>query len=535
MGRFISNNSDAVTVQGTVDTITRQGGRTPATPSISAAANVTSFTNHTLSGSSYFSYGSDTHSGSNWQLASDETFSAERLLVDYATKTYNTAVNLAVAGSIPREAGTYYARVRYISSGYESTAFSTPVAITVAASVSVSVTSISDSSYVITPTYSGAGSPSSYTYRISTTDDMSNVVGSGSFSSTVSINHSVTPDLLNGTTYYIELTTVGTNTVLTTSVSSLSVDFASLFSGSSLAVYNGTNIQFNDTVSSSVYTGSISYQFSTTNTFDTVAYTTSSTGAFAASSLPGLSDRSNSYFCRAVASINGTNVAASTPLSVGASFLYTSSTSTQTPAGYVGSAYIEAIGGGGAGGGAYSSAAGGSSGNFETTTVSITEQGSLSITIGQGGPGNGWSDPSSTYAGTTSVTVAGTTLSATGGRNATMDQQTRTYGQNTSKSAYGGAKGSSTGEAGETHPITNILGGNGGIADSYGGRGGNGYGAGGGGQTRESAYGGSGGGGGGGGGAFVNSRVGSSNGSAGNVGTGGSGANGAVRITYQDW
>lgn len=535
MGRFISNNSEPVTVQGTVDTITRQGGRTPATPSISAPATVTDFTSHTLTGSAYFNYGSDTHSGTNWQLANAETFSTESILIDYATKSYFTAVNLAVAGTIPREAGVYYARVRYISTGYESTAFSAPVAITISATLTAAVTSFSSSSYVVTPVYSGAGTPTSYTFRISTTQDMSNVVHSGSFSGSATINHSVTPELFNDTTYYIELTTVGSNTVLTTQVVPLSVDTASLFTGSAVAGYDGSNITFSETTTSSVYSGSIVYQFATTNTFDTIAYTTTSTSAFSAGNLAGIADRSNSYFCRAVVDVNGVYIAVTTPVSVGASFFYTSSVSTTTPAGYIGSVYIEAIGGGGAGAGAYSSAAGGSSGHFETTTVSITEQGSLNITIGQGGPANGWSNPSSTYAGVTSVTVAGTTITANGGRNAQMDQSARTYGSNTGISAYGGGKlNPPPGEDGQTHPITGIAGGAGGSNNYNGGRGGRGYGAGGGGQTRDPSYGGSGAGGGGGGGAFTTSQL-ANNGTGGNVGSGGRGANGAVRITYQDW
>lgn len=532
MGRSITNNSSDITVQGTVNTVTSQGGRAPSTPSITSPTNneLISAFNPTFTSSGFFSYGSDTHSGSNWQVSSNLQFDGSSKLADVATNSGLTSYALP-SNILPRTEGTYYVRARHVSSGYEASAFSTPQPFRISATLSATAAPQNATNFRLTPAYAGTGTPSSYSYVLSASSDLSSPVSSGSITSGyVDLAYSLATGLFTGTDYYLQLTSVGADTIEKTEVVTLSG--ALQISGSASATYDGTNVKISSTIAV-VGNPEIRHQFSTTNTFDSITYETTST-SFSASNLTGISDRSQSYFYRPVAVVGNEKVQAQAPLSVGASFIYTSSTSTQTPAGYVGSIFVEAIGGGGSGAGAYSSGSGGSSGNFETATTYVTQQESLSVTVGAGGPANNWSGPSFTYAGQTSVSIGSFSLSAAGGRNATMNQQTRVYGQNTGISAYGGEKGNTTGVSGQTHPITGIAGGAGGVQGNSGGQGGLGYGAGGGGQTRTPDAGGSGGAGGGGGGAFITSQL-AGNGQYANVGSGGAGANGAVRLTYQDW
>lgn len=540
MGRSVTGNTSNVTVAGTVTTLTAQAGRQPGTPSITSPTSnelLSSFT-PTMTTGSFFNYGSDTHTGTNWQISSDPQFSETSIVYELASNSALTSLTLG-SSDLPRDAGTYYVRARHVSSGYEASNFSVAQPFRIDATIGASVAANGASTFLMTASYTGTGSFSSLTYSLSASSDMSNPVSTGTFSSTTkSLNYTVAPGLFTGTDYYLQLTSVGANAVPKTEVITLTGDITSGVSGSSSATYDGTNVVVASTLS---VTGSptIVHQFSTTSTFDTVYYSTSST-QFSATNLPGISDRSQSYYYRPVAQLGNDNVPLQAAASVGAAFLYTSSTSFNSVSGYTGSILVEAIGGGGSGAGAYSSGSGGSSGNFESATVSITQQESISITIGQGGPGSGWSDPSNTYAGTTSVSIGSVlSLSAAGGTNAPMNNQSKVYGQDTNKSAFGGRPGNAiggsvAGEDGQDHPITGLSGGGGGGHDSGGGAGGYGYGAGGGGQTRQVAYGGNGGGGGGGGGAFSTS-VAAGSGSFDNVGSGGSGLSGAVRLTYQNW
>ena len=541
MGRSITGNTSAVSVSGTVNTITAQGGRQPGTPVITSPTSNQLLANFTptITTNAFFSYGSDTHSGSNWQIASDEQFSAESTIVDFATNS--SLVSYAVGSSdLPRTAGTYYVRARHVSSGFEASAFSSARAFQIDATLGASIALNGSSIFTLTATYAGTGAFTTFDYILSANSDMSNPVETGSFSSsTHNINYNTAPGLFTGTTYYVQLTSGGANAVPKTTIISLAGDATSGVTGSASAELLGSNVVVTSNIAAPS-NPTILHQFSTTSTFDSVFYETSNT-SFADSNLPGLSNRSQSYFYRPAVQLGNEKVALQSASSLAASFLYTTSQSFNTQSGYTGSILVEAIGGGGSGAGAYTSGSGGSSGNFESSTITVSQQESVSVSIGAGGPASGWSNPSSATAGSTTVTIGSLlSLTAAGGQNADMNYQYRRYGPDQNKSAYGGEPGSSYGGGsqvgidGQNHPITGIGGGSGGTHNSSGGSGGGGYGSGGGGQSRASAYGGNGGGGGGGGGAF-DATVSASAGTGGNVGSGGAGKDGAVKLTYQNW
>tara|TARA_B000000557_G_scaffold969_2_gene754 strand:+ start:1966 stop:3591 length:1626 start_codon:yes stop_codon:yes gene_type:complete len=541
MGRSITGNTSAVSVSGTVNTITAQGGRQPLTPVITSPTSNQQIANFTpsITTSAFFSYGSDTHSGSNWQIASDEQFSDSSTIVDFASNS--SLVSYTVGSSdLPRTAGTYYVRARHVSSGFEASAFSAARAFQIDATLGASIALNGSSVFQLTATYTGTGSFSTFDYILSANSDMSNPVETGTFSSSNhNISYTTAPGLFTGTTYYVQLTSGGANAVPKTTIISLAGDATSGVTGSASAELSGSTVIVTSNIN--VPTGpTILHQFSTTSTFDSVFYETTST-SFADSNLPGLANRSQSYFYRPAAQLGNEKVALQTASSIGASFLYTTTQSFNTQSGYTGSILVEAIGGGGSGAGAYQSGSGGSSGNFESSTISVSQQESVSVSIGAGGPGSGWSNPSSPDAGSTTVTIGSLlSLTAAGGKNADMNYQYRRTGADVNKSAYGGEPGSSYGGGsqpgidGQNHPITGLGGGSGGTHNGGGGQGGAGYGAGGGGQSRSGSYGGNGGGGGGGGGAF-DATVSASAGTGGNVGSGGGGRDGAVKLTYQNW
>ena len=146
-------------------------------------------------------YGSDTHSGSNWQIASDEQFSESSTIGDFASNSRSLVSYTVGSSDLPRTAGTYYVRARHVSSGLGTSAFSAARAFQIDATLGASIALAGSSIFTLTATYTGTGAFSTFDYILSANSDMSNPVETGTFnSSTRNSGYTTARGLFTGTT-----------------------------------------------------------------------------------------------------------------------------------------------------------------------------------------------------------------------------------------------------------------------------------------------------------------------------------------------
>ena len=121
MARNITISSVAASVTGSL--ITTQGGNAPGTPSITSPAANTGLSSYTptYSASTFFNYVAGTHSGTNWQLATDANFTS--IIYDLATTSNLTSFTVP-ANIITANMSDVYVRARYINSSGIMSSFS---------------------------------------------------------------------------------------------------------------------------------------------------------------------------------------------------------------------------------------------------------------------------------------------------------------------------------------------------------------------------------------------------------------------------
>lgn len=545
MGRQISN-SQTVTVQGTVNTLQSQSGRQPSTPTITSPASGTNLTSFspTFSGSNFFVYnGSDSHAGSNWQIATDSSFST--VVFDFATRSALTSWTPS-GTEIPRIVGTYFVRVRYISSANEISGWSQPISVNVTRTLAITPTFNGSSNYNIRIEYLGTAAssdPTSYNVRISASANMSSPLVNTNVSASnrignLSVAYTTLPGLTTGTPYFIEVTPVaGTAAVVTPLVEQL----ASPVGGASIAqsTYSVASSAVTQPTSATLTSGSspsVQWQFSTSSEFTTTTFTSSSS-SFADTNLPGLANRTQAYWARCVLVVGSDRPVVRSAARLTARAAYTSpgAFSGSIPSAYSGGIVVTAIGGGGGGGGSAYGAAGGGGGGFASQPgYTVTGGQTFSGSVGAGGNQGSWVDNGGA-GGTTTFTLSGHgTLTLSGGNGGRTNSAGGSGGTGGTNGASFGTQGGRGGGGTGLYALGGL---NGGLnTTGPGGQGGFGWGAGGGGAVRNSESGSTGNfPGGGGGGLAIDPSVQAGQGAWGNVESGGGGLNGAVFIDYVQW
>jgi hypothetical protein len=546
MGRQLTN-PPAVTVQGTVNTLQSQSGRIPQAPSILTPATGTNLTDFlpTFTSSTFFVYNNDTHVGSNWQIATDAAFT--NVVIDHATKSNLTSWQPASPQIIPRVVGTYFVRVRYISIGNEISPWSLPISFNVTRTLLVTTTFNGSSAYNVRIQYSGtahSSDPSSFNVLISANSDMSSPLVNTNVAATsrvanLAVNYTTLPGFMTGTQYFVRITPVAGNAAVVTPEVQPMVSPASPASAPPAPALTAATSTVNQSQNVAVATGTpptAEWQFSTTQTFDAVAFSTVQT-SFAASNLPGLTARSQPYWARFVLVVGSDR-----PIVGGVSrviardvFSAAGAFSGSIPASYAGAITVTAIGGGGGGGGSAYGAAGGGGGGFATQQgYTVTASQSFSGSVGAAGGGGYWTGEGSSGGGTTFTLSGNAQISVAGGNGGLSNQAGGTGGTG---GTNGASFGTQNGRGGGNFGVFGLGGQNGGFnTTGPGGQGGFGWGAGGGGALRDSSSGSSGNWpGGGGGGLAFDSSVKAGDGAYGNVESGGNGLRGAVVIEYVQW
>ena len=429
MGRQLTNPA-AVTVQGTVNTLQSQGGRVPATPSITGPTSNTNLSTWTpeITSSAFFVYNSDTHSGSNWQIATDPNFT--NIVRDLASTSQRVSWTLG-ASDLPRQEGPVYVRVRYISSASEVTPFSSPIILNRVRTISV-VPGVQDANtYSFAVSYTGTGMPTSMQVRVSANLNMSSPIVDGTFSvsgGVASFAAAMTslPGYATGSTaYYISVTPIGADSIATEYKATLTSPSNAFTASNQEAYYldNTQGVVWGFTLNGGNAQKAI--QFSTTQDFSSVVFS-STTSPVAASNLPGLADGTTTYYYRVAAKFGNEFSALSqgaTMRTVAILSSLTSGASSGTysiPARLAGTATIHYIGGGGGGptnmnGGS----GGGGSGQIRVWSGPLAGGDQLIWSAGSGAPrvevGEAAQTPAPSGSATT-LTVAGVVLpSATGG------------------------------------------------------------------------------------------------------------------------
>lgn len=583
MGRQIGGSPTTINMQGTITTMTTQIGRQPGQPSITSPSDngvLSNFT-PTVASSAFFNYGSDTHMGSNWQIALDSNFS--NVIKDFATKSALTSWAVNNDFTIPRVAQTLYVRVRYISNANEVSPWSLSSRMVASRILSTVVTFNGASAFNLAITYSGTGSATSFAVKIAnnsamTTPIVDTTTSASSNVASLSVSYSLMPGFVDGSTpYYIQITPVGADAISAAEVQTLVSPASSVTGVSATVTYDTASTVSMVPPSLTLSRGTAPqsrYQFSTTSNFASITYegdpNTSTT--FAASLLSGLSTRAQKYYYRPVLAIGSDRIPMTgifTPVYVQAVKLIsptnaspnTANTGTSSiPAGYSGPITVVAIGGGGGGGStSYNAGSGGGGGLIASTGYTVSGGESISYTLGTGGLYVDWAttQTATNCGGTTSVTIGSLgTVTAAGGLSGTNNgfgaataYQSGYYTDENGNTSYrGGAGGSSGGDSGINSPGNLYAGkytssptayhGRGGrnaVSADSAGTGGQGWGAGGGGSKRAQAYGGGSDSfaGGGGNGIFWGNKA--SDGYYTNVGSGGSGLPGAAAIYFLNW
>lgn len=584
MGRQIGGSPTTINMQGTITTLTSQSGRQPGQPQISSPSDNSTLSNFTptLSSSAFFAYSSDTHMGSNWQIASDSNF--VNVLKDFATKSALTSWAVNNDYTLPRVAQTLYCRVRYISSANEVSPWSASSRIVAARTLSTVVQFNGTSSFNFLITYYGTGTATSFTVKVANNAAMNSPIANTSVSvssnaGSFTIPYSSMPGFTDGSTpYYIQITPAGSDAITAAEVQTLVSPLATITGVSATTTYDTASTVTMTLPSTTLSTGTapqLRYQFSTTANFAAITYEGDPNTAltFAASNLAGLSGRTQKYYYRPVLAIGSDRVPMPglfTPVYVQAVKLIsptntspnTANTGTSSiPASYTGPVTVVAIGGGGGGGGTgYDAGSGGGGGYLTTASYTVSGGESVSYTLGTAGAGYFWAgaQDATNIGGTTSVTIGSLgTLTAGGGQCGTNSGETTsanafTRGSfidaNGSTAFYGGGGGSYGGDSGINSPgnlysgkyttsptAYHGKGGRNATSASSGGTAGQGWGAGGGGSKRDQAAGGGADSfaGGGGNGVFWGNQAG--NGTYTNVGTGGNGLPGAAAIYFINW
>ena len=551
MGRQIGASPDTVNLQGTVNTITSQSGSVPITPSITYPTSnlvIPSFS-PTFTGTPFFTYVGATHSGSNWQIASDSSFT--NILSDVATASALTSWPVANNYSIPRVVQTLFVRVRYVSNAGQMSAFSQGMMFRTDCSVATTLSFSGASNFNLNIVYSGTGTASSFNVKISTNSNMSSPVYTGSSSASsnianISIPYTTLPGLVTGTVYYVEVTPAGADAIPKVTVNTLNNPASSVSGTVTQPVVELTSTTVTNSVVTATGPGtvtSMNVQYATSTSFSTITYTaTSSGGTFAATNLPGLVARSTTYFARGVLVVGNDRVqlGATTPRvgALQALLSATPSTAGTTAAGYTGAITVYTIGGGGGGGGsAYGAAGGGGSGFIGTGSYTITTAGTaFTYTTGAGGNAGSWVNDGGT-GGTTTFALSGqSVLSSLGGGGGRTQSVGGAGGIGGANGAAGGVASGATGARGGGNTGLFALGGlNGYGQQSPAGSGGSNYGAGGGGAQRDTSGSSSDFAGGGAGGLIFTPGISGGSGQYGNVTDGGAGARGACAIVYVEW
>lgn len=168
MGRNVTMGAVTASVTGSL--ITTQGGNAPGTPSIvspSQGSVLTSFT-PTISASSFFSYTGASHSGSNWQIATDPNFS--NVIYDLATTSALTSMTVP-SGVITVNMSQVFVRVRYISNAGIMSAFSNASPYLIQGALSTGVSGDASNVY-ISLSYAGTGSPGTAVVRVANNVNM---------------------------------------------------------------------------------------------------------------------------------------------------------------------------------------------------------------------------------------------------------------------------------------------------------------------------------------------------------------------------
>lgn len=551
MGRQIGASPDTINVQGTVNTITSQSGSIPTTPSITYPTSnllIPSFAS-TFTGTPFFTYVGATHSGSNWQIASDSSFN--NILFDFATASSLTSWPVANNYAIPRVVQTLFVRVKYVSNGGQVSAFSQGMMFRTDCSVATTLSFSGASNFNLNIVYSGTGTATSFNVRISTNSNMSSPVYTGSIGASsntanLSIPYTTLPGLVTGTVYYVEVTPAGADAIPKVIVNTLNNPASTVSGTVTQPVVELTSTTVTNSVVTATGPGTlpaINVQYATSTSFSTITYTTTSSGGtFASSNLPGLVARTTTYFARGVLVVGSDRVqiGATTPR-VGALQTLTSatpSTAGTTAAGYTGAITVYTIGGGGGGGGsAYGAAGGGGSGFIGTGAYTLTTAAtSFTYTTGAAGIAGSWVADGGT-GGTTTFTLSGqSALSSLGGGGGRTQSVGGAGGVGGANGAAGGVASGATGARGGGNTGLFALGGlNGYGQQTPAGAGGSNYGAGGGGAQRDSSGSSTDFAGGGAGGLLLVPGVNGGSGQYGNVVDGGAGARGACAITYVEW
>jgi hypothetical protein len=590
MGRQIGGSPALISVQGTVTTLTSQAGRQPQQPSITSPADNSTLSNFTptITSSAFFVYNSDTHSGSNWQIATDSNFTI--ILKDLASVSSKTSWAVNGDYTIPRVAQTLYVRVRYVSSASEVSPWSNGSRIVIAQTLSAVATFNGATDYNFVITYGGTGSATSFNVLIANNPDMTSPVVNSSVSASsnvanLAVAYTTLPGFAEGTTtYYMRITPVGADAVTAPQTVTLANPVSTVTGvTSTTASYDLATLIETRTPSLTLTAGTAPgtrYQFATSSAFTTITYESNPSSAlfFASSNLPGISTRTSSYYFRPVLAVGSDRIPISgfTPLFVsavqkiipggfGPGVTYTGTYT--IPASYSGPIQVIAIGGGGGGSGtAYDAGSGGAGGQLVTTNYTVAGGETVSYTLGAGGNNFYWAGTpnASNRGGTTTVTVGSlgsfTAVGGLAGFNNGMGTSSFGYGSftdsNGNTAQYGGGNGATNpptyGGCGGNNSgtVPNLyygkytaqpssyysFGGRNALDATSGGIGGYGYGAGGGGSKRDQAAGGgsNSSAGGGGNGIYFGGKL-SGDGYFGNVGGGGDGVPGAIALVFTAW
>lgn len=589
MGRQIGGSPALISVQGTVTTLTSQAGRQPQQPSITSPADNSTLSDFTatLSSSAFFVYNSDTHAGSNWQIATDSSF--VNILKDLASTSLKTSWVVNSDYTIPRVAQTLYVRVRYVSSASEVSAWSNVSRLVIAQTLSAVATFNGTTNYNLAFTYGGTGSATAFNVMIAANPSMTSPavnssVSASSNAANLAVAYTTLPGLAEGTTtYYVQITPVGANAVTAPQTLTLGSPLSTVTGASANAGYD-LAAEINTTVPTVTLTSGTApgtrYQFATSSAFTTVTYEhdPSAQASFAATNVPGVSTRTTSYYYRPVLAVGSARlpIPGHTPLYLlavkilvpGNPAAGSTNTGTYTlPANYSGPILVVAVGGGGGGAGtSYDAGSGGAGGQLATTNYTVSGNESVSYTLGAGGYNIGWAatPDASNRGGTTTVTVGalGTTTAVGGLAGANNGYSTTSFnyanftdangsgarygGGNgaTNPPTYGGCAGSNSGTVPNLYhgqytaqPSAYYSFGGRNATNAYeGGIGGFGYGAGGGGSKRDVSAGGdpNTSAGGGGNGIYFGGKL-SQNGYYTNVGGAGDGVAGAVALIFTAW
>ncbi len=590
MGRQIGGSPALISVQGTVTTLTSQAGRQPQQPAITSPSDNSTLSNFTptLSSSAFFVYNSDTHAGSNWQIATDSSFT--NILKDLASTSSKTSWVVNSDYTIPRVAQTLYVRVRYVSSASEVSPWSNGSRLVIAQTLSAVATFNGTTNYNLAVTYGGTGSATSFNVLIANNPDMTSPVVSSSVSASsnvgnLAVAYTTLPGFAEGTTtYYVRITPVGADAITAPQTLTLANPLSTVTGVTATTASYDLATSIETTVPSVSLTSGTApgtrYQFATSSAFTTITYESdpSAVSIFLASNLPGISTRTSQYYFRPVLAVGSARIPISgfTPLYVSAVKKLVPAnpaagntfTGTYTiPASYSGPILVIAVGGGGGGAGtSYDAGSGGAGGQLVTTNYTVSGGESVSYTLGAGGYNLGWAATpgASNRGGTTTVAVGALgTTTAVGGLAGTNNGYSSTsfnyptftdangatgfYGGGngaTNPPTYGGCAGNNSGATPNLYygqytaqPSSYYsFGGRNAVDATSGGIGGFGYGAGGGGSKRDQSAGGgaSTSAGGGGNGIYFGGKL-SGNGQYTNVGDGGNGVGGAVAIMFTAW